>query len=378
MPDEWRCPRCRQTATGGSTHFKIQQAPEVLFIALASGKDNHVQKVDEEGNIHDVNSVQKDFTPVIIPENLDMRPWLNHHQYGPGSDLRYRLAGVVSHSGHSFKAGHYVSFVRGGPTREDWFKVNDERVTRCTLADFDETAADPTDEYAFRTRFTPYIMLYERDHDHDVQMPGFHTINVNEGEEEDKRPTYWTLERQYPPAGEDDEAEDEEDDEEEDEEDDEEDSETRPRFEGALEDAHMPEAEIRMRINIGDIALELPTCFIDHFSMKHKRKIHIDAKIIVPKGTEEELKAIPTADREYVQLDLASAFVDSQLQARDLEEAAEQARRQSKDKTEGSMRTLRSGKTGALDLLDSQALEHALRKARTKKPKPWSKRWKDI
>lgn len=46
-------------------------------------------------------------------------------------ECEYRLKAVIVHSGTS-KSGHYYSFVRVG---EEWYKFNDQTVTRMELKD---------------------------------------------------------------------------------------------------------------------------------------------------------------------------------------------------------------------------------------------------
>ena len=177
ISDEWRCPRCKERDTGGYKLSTIQHAPNVLMILLQ-------RTLKKQG---------KELRAVEIPEHLNLSPWLNHHQYGPGSKVSYRLSGVVSHQGGDVRSGHYHSYVRGGAARDQWFRLNDEIVTRLdSMSSFDDTGASKLSASDFKERFTPLLMLYKKEPEKEVVVPAVNVVNADEGADADVRPTRWT------------------------------------------------------------------------------------------------------------------------------------------------------------------------------------------
>lgn len=62
----------------------------------------------------------------------------------------YKLYAAVVHSGYSMDYGHYVTYARD--SKENWFKFNDNFVSRTSLDDFN----------ALEPPVTPYILFYEK------------------------------------------------------------------------------------------------------------------------------------------------------------------------------------------------------------------------
>jgi len=387
IPKEWRCPRCSRTDTGAVKRFKFQQTPEVLFVTLARGL-NHFEgpqlnadgstKYDERGNLVNNNVGKKDFTAVTIPETLDISAWLNHHQYGPGSHVSYRLAGVVSHRGGDLKWGHYHSYVRGGQDRNKWFELNDDIVRQCLLSDFDDSQAHGMDKQSLRERFTPYIMLYEKDHANEVYHPGFHTININEGDEVDARPGHWTGLSPPPQApkspsssantaktnesdGEDEDVE-------------------IAFFEDFSGNNGWSHALLDIVVTIDGTNFRLPQHAIRHFDKSKARSAKIKAILTVPKGTREEVDDMEDDEVEWSQMDLAQAYIDAEVEQVEKEkEAASMARR--KGQYRRSLRKVKLSEEELEERIEQEEdrLDTEFEKWKAcRKQKSWAKRWKKL
>ena len=120
-----------------------------------------------------------------------MVPWLEPHDFGPGSNVTYHLSGVISHSGVSIHSGHYVSYIRSGHNWDQWSEVNDAKVTRCVLSDFDDSKSHRIQEELYRARMTPYIVMYELDHSKSNTTPGRSLMNPRQGLDSDMQPFTW-------------------------------------------------------------------------------------------------------------------------------------------------------------------------------------------
>jgi len=329
LDEAWCCDRCKRRNTKGHKLLTIQHAPNLLMIALNRTAMEVIYHNDGTVRNH---KKYKHLRAVVIPEALDVSPWLNHHQFGLGSKVSYRLAGVVSHRGETMDAGHYQSYVRGGQARDKWFRLNDDIVTllASTSVFDDSNATDPNDP-RFARRFTPVNLIYERDTANEVIVPGYHTINVNEGEAKDVRPKRWTGPDmvdivvdpsmpapvvpvvpevpQVPQV---------------------------PNFDhfnvaGSSADQDMPGASVDVTIKIGDdIEMQFPRCYIDSLDRKKRRKIEIEAKV---SATKSELKKVTASDDvKEVHLDLMDAWFEAELEKRERAKEQEMSAREARGK----------------------------------------------
>lgn len=98
-------------------------APETLLINMSRNLTRFMQ-----GNSGGFQQ-KKNLQAVEFPDVLDVTDWLEPNDYGAGSVSKYRLSGVVSHSGPAFDSGHYVSFVRDARHQDSWYGMNDRTVS---------------------------------------------------------------------------------------------------------------------------------------------------------------------------------------------------------------------------------------------------------
>ncbi|KAK5954193.1 hypothetical protein OHC33_004766 [Knufia fluminis] len=333
-----RCPRCRREDADVMRYDDINQAPDVLFICIARYKAEQVEvKVEAgEGNgkkskakFEKVPEAVKDVAIVEIPEQLNLTEFLNDHDYGEGSKLEYHLSGVVSHSGVTADSGHYHSFVRAGEERNEWYRINDADVEPCEngMSDFDDKNTMPGKRRtkAFKSRFTPYVLLYERDPEKSEENPGRAAQNVNEGSEKDERPTFWTggspraqTPGAYvrPPSVEP--------------------AQTVPtvtlqpassavpreqtRFPGLEDEAQFPEARLDLTLNLEyggkDITIPIPPRFISHFDRQKTRKIWIEATITAAEDQSDPSRPADESKVKCKRLDLTDAFMKEEIEQR--------------------------------------------------------------
>ncbi|KAK8069358.1 ubiquitin carboxyl-terminal hydrolase isozyme L3 [Apiospora phragmitis] len=97
-------------------------------------------------------------------DDLDLTPHLSP-EFGRTTNLSdedgfsvkpiYDLYGVISHRGNSLSAGHYISYVRQGPTHT-WFECNDEVVTERPLEELRRAWFNRS------THFDPLMLFYKR------------------------------------------------------------------------------------------------------------------------------------------------------------------------------------------------------------------------
>lgn len=165
---EMRCPRCKQTSEIDMID-KFQHAPAIMLFQI-------IRYTEEEKKIT---------TEYALPDTLDLAPYLDPQQFGKGSKLPYKLAGVVSHDSfglQNINSGHYISYVRGGQTRSQWFELNDDTVKACSTSNFHEIKLNKKKT----TEKTPYVVLYERDFANEKILPGRIACHVDEGKDSDE------------------------------------------------------------------------------------------------------------------------------------------------------------------------------------------------
>lgn len=112
----YKCERCKKL-THATKQVTIHKAPNVLTFQLKRFLFNNS------------SSFSKIDKPIVFPEELDMGRFTS---FGEGSaNVRYKLYGVLVHSGASCHSGHYFSFVRTGSGQ--WFRMDDTTVSLCFL-----------------------------------------------------------------------------------------------------------------------------------------------------------------------------------------------------------------------------------------------------
>lgn len=77
---------------------------------------------------------QKDHTPVILKEFLDLQPY-HDKKTTVTSSLKYQLRAIITHEGVSLEKGHYIcdKFSDSGDVDEGWYEMNDLDVTPQTV-----------------------------------------------------------------------------------------------------------------------------------------------------------------------------------------------------------------------------------------------------
>lgn len=118
--NQLHCAQCKRPRNG-TRSVKITSWPKLLVL--------HLNRFDAAG--------RKNTTPVVCPESF-----MTHG----GNSTRYRLYGVVCHSG-SESWGHYTSYVRVASSG-GWFLCNDTQITSTTVAE------------AMRALTQAYIVFY--------------------------------------------------------------------------------------------------------------------------------------------------------------------------------------------------------------------------
>ena len=127
----------------------MRDAPEVLFIQIARFERT------KRGR-----SYRKCNNEVIVPEILDMMPFLEESEKPAGIESRYRLCGTINHAG-TMGSGHFVSHVRG--QNRHWYRLDDETVTDSSIATLNN------DPLRFgKHKFTPYVLAYTKVFDDDL------------------------------------------------------------------------------------------------------------------------------------------------------------------------------------------------------------------
>lgn len=388
LPEDYRCDRCKRSNTQGLKLLTIQHTPNLLLIHLNRTAMEEAT-YNDDGTVND-GGFYKDPRAVIIPEALEVSAWLNHHQFGPGSKVSYRLAGLVSHKGPDMHRGHYLSYVRGGQVRDKWFKLDDHVVTEtASTSRFDDSNATDPRHPGFANRSTPVILLYEKDTANELILPGYDAVNVNEGEDADVRPTRWTgsdmldvagglspsasarasvpssSSLSSPPPS----------------------STSSPlssssaspvaspsshsssdahfnhfNVPGSTADSGMSGASVDVTIKIGDdIEVQFPRCYIDQLDRKKKRKIAIKARL---SATKSGPKKVTASDHvKEVHLDLLDAWFETEVERRERVEEQESLAHEArgKGKTEDDVEQYVDKKLQTWD--------------RKRKRTPWPSRW---
>ena len=340
LESEYKCERCKSRSNTSIKEYRFQYAPACLAFVL-------VRAIQEYEKSEGAYSTTKDLSAVRIPEELDIGRWLNPHQFGNGSHVKYRLSGLVSHSGESLSAGHYKSYVRGGPGRKKWFELDDQVVTTCAKSHFDETDVERFLEEEFKSRFVPYVVLYERDFTTDHLVPGRPPINVGEGENEDKRPTVWTggYPRNAPTVAH---FENEH---------------QLHIFAGSEGEADKPGAQIEITVTIGHTIVTVPKCYIGTFDQEQEHDINLEAKLTVPSST-AQIVLPSTSELDVMQMDLAAAYVDAEIARREW------------DEKEAKLLDLRQEQNLSERDFENLRQKELTTWRRAKRQVPWSDRWK--
>mgnify|MGYP002624855671 CR=1 FL=1 len=105
------CNYCRNN-TQAVCQTRFVNLPKTLIINLNRGK----------GLEFDVN--------IIFEEYLNLRKYV----YSPVSPYYYELTGVITHYGENDSGGHFIAYCKNCNNCE-WYKYNDQFVTRCTFND---------------------------------------------------------------------------------------------------------------------------------------------------------------------------------------------------------------------------------------------------
>lgn len=123
----------------------ISKLPPILTIHLKRFNQ------DTRGRLSKLNG------HVVFKENVDLRPYLDSRCPDKKGECKYRLIGLVEHSG-SMRGGHYVAYVRGGDRRRAeegqsnnksvWYYASDAHVRETTLEEV--------------LRCEAYILFYEK------------------------------------------------------------------------------------------------------------------------------------------------------------------------------------------------------------------------
>ncbi|EDO32736.1 predicted protein, partial [Nematostella vectensis] len=110
----YQCPRCKKKVPAHK-QVLIHRPPNILTIQLKRFDYHHMfgGKVSKE---------------ITYTEHLDLRPFMTNPK---GPPLKYKLYGVLVHSGYSCNSGHYYCYVRG--SNDCWYNMNDSMVRQVGL-----------------------------------------------------------------------------------------------------------------------------------------------------------------------------------------------------------------------------------------------------
>lgn len=292
-----QCCRCGSAAMGACEEARLQQAPAVLIFTLDRAR-SRTKTIGKGKRAKTKQERFKNAVAMTIPQTLDLDQHLNAHEYGARSEVKYRLATVVAHTGDVPEKGRYLTYVRGADKPEQWYRVNGARVVACEASAFDDT--DLTiykDGKEFAERPTPVILIFEKDFEAELVTDGRDPMNVDETNNEDTKPSQWSGRERRPP-------EDSVDD----------DSEPlgsdtivvnphpqRPAVRTAEsensssdgdveEDDEMPEANLEMTLKIGDLEFSLPAQALAEFDTAQVRNIEIKASITTKKNGKDDMR----------------------------------------------------------------------------------------
>lgn len=302
LDDHYRCARCNQNRTATVQQRLMQQAPEILTLAI-----NRTLSMNT-----------KNTKAVVIPPTLNLDGGrLEPSQFGADSNLRYSLSGVVCHAGADARAGHYISYVRESQSDGTWRKINDGVVhpSHFRTSAFNDWTANKLAWREFQQRFTPYILLYQRDHSVGSLTPGRRLRNLNEGANTDIPPREYAIPfavqsqiqsgQQSSDLGDDviDGSDEEQD---------------MCTQEGIAGEEEWPPAELNTTIRIDGCKIDYPTRHINSFQWTKDRDIEIEATLSVPRGKAKTVKAQSQQKRRFVELDVADTFIEKSTKRRNL------------------------------------------------------------
>ena len=141
--NKYYCPDCKKDVNA-QRKISLSRLPTHLIIVL---------KIPSLGNS------KRDF-PVSIPlSRLEMRPFLtpDAHENYQSKITKYNLTGVVSHSGRTFKGGHYTAYVNDFESKE-WYCFDD---THCHSISKNFMTRYLEENKRRINDKTPYILFYE-------------------------------------------------------------------------------------------------------------------------------------------------------------------------------------------------------------------------
>lgn len=158
--NKYDCPVCGSLQVA-IRYSELRILPPVLNLQLLRFESSN-------GHSRKLSSVLK------FPNKLDMNQFV---KTSVGSNI-YNLFAVLIHEGQTSHSGHYISFIKKGPT---WFKFNDEVVGE--LKDFnlkidsDEDFSDggqgkKTVEKGYHQSKNAYMLVYRAESEPDFELPG--------------------------------------------------------------------------------------------------------------------------------------------------------------------------------------------------------------
>lgn len=146
----YRCDTCKKARAQGTSaslkKTKFYKVPEVLFIRI-------VRFAQLPNGLS-----AKEYRKVIIPEYLDLAPYLETKAFPEKKGMQYRLVGAIMHQG-ALRRGHYINICRTGSG--DWYEINDTAVQR---SDFSKVNSHPAN-VSSDSIFLPYILAYTKVYD---------------------------------------------------------------------------------------------------------------------------------------------------------------------------------------------------------------------
>lgn len=139
------CRRCK-TTTPRTVQWKILTPPEVLLLDVFQGAQHPKDAT---------RFVKPGLQVPTIPEELDLGEYL--HEVA-STTARYRLTGVINHTGANPDSGHYVSHVRN--TYGSWFLLDDSAVSPSSVANLQKY-----DPVKGANQMIPRLIAYVKIHD---------------------------------------------------------------------------------------------------------------------------------------------------------------------------------------------------------------------
>ena len=123
----------------------ITELPKILILRLGREKELRGEYI-------------KDNDPIPFQvNNLDLQKYLIDPEKEP---TEYDLIGIVCHTGASFSAGHYYSYVKDSEDNS-WYRCDDPNVQSVNLAEIEKIAQAGL----VNTNDTPYILFYQLKND---------------------------------------------------------------------------------------------------------------------------------------------------------------------------------------------------------------------